>query len=636
MVVNNSEPATERYQESLQQGNYELALLNRVSRAFSSTLDLDEVLEIVLEETRRLLNVITASLWLIDPETGELVCRQAKGSGNEIVRGWRLSPGQGLVGWVAENGQSLIIPDARVDERHFKEIDQETGLMLCSILSMPLRIKGEVIGVLNLADTTVGRFTPEDLTLLEPVVTAAAIAIENARLHTAVQTELAERQRAETALRQLNEELEQRVEERTQELQNEIIERKRAETELKRSHEELITLNAIATMISQSRDLGKIFATILDSVLVIVEAPAGYIQLFDEDTGGLSLVAQSGFSKKTVTAMKAAQLSYAPTKSKQSDALGITPANQLLEIVKQRGWQHLVRVPLTSKETTLGHIEIFSQEFRELDPQQIRLLNAIGRQVGMAIENERLSKEAAEIRVIQELDHLRSELIGNVSHELRTPVGLIKAASTTLLAKDVEFDRETQELLLRGIDEETDRLEHIVNNLLDLSRLEQKRLTLELSTTDMSQLICNIIELMQPHMPSNLKMSHNFSNQSLVVNVDATRIEQVLRNLVTNAVKYSPDGGTINIKGWQDKQELFIQVNDQGMGIPAADVNKIFERFYRVENEITQKVSGVGLGLTISREIVEAHGGRMWVESESGVGSTFYFTLPIGTDTDEA
>jgi two-component sensor histidine kinase len=141
------------------------------------------VLVTVLEEVRRLLDVVACSIWLTDSETEELVCRQATGPQSEIVRGWRLAPGKGLAGWVARSDKSLIVPDTRADERHFKDVDQQTGLGLRSILSVPLRVKKGVIGVLQVVDTEVGRFRPTDLTLLEPLATTAAIAIENARLY---------------------------------------------------------------------------------------------------------------------------------------------------------------------------------------------------------------------------------------------------------------------------------------------------------------------------------------------------------------------------------------------------------------------------------------------------------------------
>jgi K+-sensing histidine kinase KdpD len=417
------------------------------------------------------------------------------------------------------------------------------------------------------------------------------------------------------------------------ELIEEIAERKQAQAEFKRSHGDLVALNTIITMIGQSRELSHILTTMLDLVLVIVEATAGYIQLLDDESGKPYLVAQKGLAPETIQAIQAAQSSCSPSLFEQTDLRHVPQAKELSEVIKRAGWHPLIKIPLKCKDAVLGYMEILGRTSYELDSEQVKLLEAIGQQVGIAIENERLTKRAAETRVAQELDHLRSELISNVSHELRTPLGLIKAASTTLLRQDIEFDQEIRETLLRGIDEETDRLEHIVNNLLDLSRLEQKRLTLDRSTTDIGPLIRNVIESMQPQIQPKLQVEYNSPSQPLMADVDAKHIEQVLRNLLTNAIKYSPDGGTIAIEVGQNKKELIVQFRDQGVGIPAADLKKIFERFYRVDNNITRDVSGAGLGLAISRELVEAHGGRIWVESEWGAGSTFYFTLPLETES---
>jgi PAS domain S-box-containing protein len=172
-----------RAEEALRRRNRELALLNRASQALTSTLDLDQVLTTILEEIRHLLDVTASSVWLIDQETDELVCQQATGPQGESVLGWRLAPGQGLAGWVARAGESLIVPDVWTDERHFKGIDQQTGLPLRSILTVPLRVKNGIIGVLQVMDTQVDRFQPTDLRLAESLATTAAIAIENARLY---------------------------------------------------------------------------------------------------------------------------------------------------------------------------------------------------------------------------------------------------------------------------------------------------------------------------------------------------------------------------------------------------------------------------------------------------------------------
>jgi PAS domain S-box-containing protein len=172
-----------RAEEILRQRNQELELLNRASHAFISTLDLDRVLANVLEEVRRVLGVVACSAWLVDPETGGLVCQQVTDPQGEIVRGWRLAPGQGLAGWVTQHGESLNVPDVQADQRHFKGVDQQTGLRLRSILTVPLRVKQEVIGVVQVVDAAVGRFSANHVRLVESLASTAAIAIENASLY---------------------------------------------------------------------------------------------------------------------------------------------------------------------------------------------------------------------------------------------------------------------------------------------------------------------------------------------------------------------------------------------------------------------------------------------------------------------
>ena len=172
-----------RVEEEVRRRNHELALLNRAGQAFSSSLELGEVITSVLEEVRHLLGVVACSAWLVDPGTDELVCRQVAGPHSEILRDWRLARGEGIAGWVAETGQSLIVPDTYADERHFKGVDQETGLAIRSILSVPMQAKQKVIGVIQVVDTEVNRFNNDDLRLVQAMASAAAIAIDNAHLY---------------------------------------------------------------------------------------------------------------------------------------------------------------------------------------------------------------------------------------------------------------------------------------------------------------------------------------------------------------------------------------------------------------------------------------------------------------------
>ncbi|MBN1887504.1 MAG: GAF domain-containing protein [Thermoflexales bacterium] len=198
---------TARLTQVLQESEARYKLLNRASQEFGSTLDLNHVLDTVLSEVRHLLDIIAATVWLIDPQTGDLVCRHNIGPHHEILRGWHVKPGVGLVGWVAQHGQSLMVPDTRADERHFKNVDQHTGLELRSILGVPLRVKQAVIGVLQVVDTQVNRFDAADLTLLESLAASAAIAIENARLYEQARHEITMREQAQLELQARNEEL---------------------------------------------------------------------------------------------------------------------------------------------------------------------------------------------------------------------------------------------------------------------------------------------------------------------------------------------------------------------------------------------------------------------------------------------
>jgi signal transduction histidine kinase len=197
-----------RAEQALSRRNRELELLSRAVRAFSSTLDLDQVLIKVLDQACHLLEAEAASVWLVQAETGagqegsgELVCRQAVGPGREKIRGWRLGWGEGNVGWVACHGQSIIVHDTRADVRYVREVGQHVGLELRSILSVPMQIREDVIGVLQVAATTAGRFDQTQLTPFESLASAAAFAIENARLYGQANQEISERARAEAALK---------------------------------------------------------------------------------------------------------------------------------------------------------------------------------------------------------------------------------------------------------------------------------------------------------------------------------------------------------------------------------------------------------------------------------------------------
>jgi signal transduction histidine kinase len=260
---------------------------------------------------------------------------------------------------------------------------------------------------------------------------------------------------------------------------------------------------------------------------------------------------------------------------------------------------------------------------------------AVGLSVlGRLLEEEREAATARERELatanarLAELDRLKSEFVSMVSHELRTPLGLIKGYTGTLLAQDVGLDADTREEFLQVIDEETDRLTELVTNLLDMSRIEAGTLHVDLQPTRIEDLLRASADRLQTR-ESGRTLHLDLPERLPLVLADTRRITQVLDNLLTNAVRYSPDDTPIALAACARDGELLVAVHDQGLGIAADKREQVFEKFFRVDPSDTRRFAGTGLGLAICRGIVQAHGGAIWVDSAEGQGSTFTFKLPI-------
>jgi K+-sensing histidine kinase KdpD len=289
----------------------------------------------------------------------------------------------------------------------------------------------------------------------------------------------------------------------------------------------------------------------------------------------------------------------------------------------------VVAIPVQARDRLFGVLCIALHSEAEIEMYGTNLYQAIGYQIGVAVENMELIEQSSAIEVLREADRLRSELIANASHELRTPLGLIKVFATTLLLEELELSVEKQHEFLEAIEQETAKLEGIVDNLLDLGRMESHRLHLDRHLVDLADLIEKATSTMQPELAQHHLVT-DLPQHPVKALVDPIRIEQVLRNLLSNAIKYSPQGGTITVQICESDQRVQVCVSDEGIGIPQAEQERIFERFYRVENEHTSHIRGAGLGLSICRWIVGAHGGQITVDSTPGRGSTFCLSLPAG------
>ena len=248
-----------------------------------------------------------------------------------------------------------------------------------------------------------------------------------------------------------------------------------------------------------------------------------------------------------------------------------------------------------------------------------------------AEEHEQALKKASELESLKELDRLRNQLIANISHELRTPLASIKGFATTLLQIDVKWSQKEQREFLEAIDQETDRLTRLISDLLDISRLESGMLKLAKGKYEVSEILASVndrLTSLTEYHPLKVIAPKNLP----AVLVDEMRIGQILTNLVENATKFSQKGKPIIIEAEPSKKWVTISITDHGMGIPPELLDKIFDRFYQTDNVVSGRKTGTGLGLSICRGIVEAHGGKMWVESKVGDGSKFSFTLPVAKE----
>lgn len=245
-------------------------------------------------------------------------------------------------------------------------------------------------------------------------------------------------------------------------------------------------------------------------------------------------------------------------------------------------------------------------------------------------KESRLASIIANVRDItrfREAEEMKSTFVSVISHELKSPVAIIKGYADTLRREDAQWDADTLSQGLAIIAEESDRLNKLIDNLLDASRLQASAFKLEISYVQVDKLAEKVTEEFRTQSDEHM-FTLDFPSDFPAVQADIERLRQVLTNLLTNAIKYSPRGGLIRTGGWADDDWIYVAVADEGIGIPQSEQERIFERFYRAESPLTRRTEGAGLGLYLCKEVVEAHGGKIWVQSEPGRGAKFVFKLP--------
>ena len=285
-----------------------------------------------------------------------------------------------------------------------------------------------------------------------------------------------------------------------------------------------------------------------------------------------------------------------------------------------------LHLPLLTSTKTIGTIGIFpSSSAGPLDHDQIHALESFASQSAMALDRALLAEEAQQALLKAETETLRNTMLSSVSHDLRTPLAAITGAATTLLQKDVALDQFGRRELLQTISEEAEHLNKIIKNVLDMTRLETSTITVKKEWQSVEEIVGAVLHRLSDKLRDH-PLTTSLPEGLPLVPFDPLLIEQVLMNLFDNALKYSPAGLPLDFSAEVKEDELIVELADRGPGIPPGSEERIFEKFVRG----TAAGGGIGLGLTISRAIVAAHGGHIWAENRTGGGAVFRFTLPLG------
>ena len=284
----------------------------------------------------------------------------------------------------------------------------------------------------------------------------------------------------------------------------------------------------------------------------------------------------------------------------------------------------VLAVPLHVGARSIGALRLVGR--RGLSDDETRVAASIADQLATALEREQLRAEAEQAEILRRTDELRQALLSSVSHDLRTPLASIKASAGSLLAESVAWDEQDRRSFLTTIDRESDRLNRLVGNLLDLSRIQGGALRPQAEWYDPGELAREIVARLRDQLGDH-PIALDIPDDLEPIEIDYLMIDQVLSNLLENAAKYSPAGAPIEVRLQPTTDSLRVAVVDHGPGVPVAERSRIFNAFYRLEPR--GEVAGSGLGLAVAQGLVEAHGGRTWVEDTPGGGATFSFSLPI-------
>lgn len=421
----------------------------------------------------------------------------------------------------------------------------------------------------------------------------------------------------------------------------------------------LAALNALqktSSLISTTLDVREIFQRLEKSLVSELGFEKSVLLMFD-DNKNLHCRAESGFSKEFIERIIANVI-------KEPILLTVLREGRILSSLnttKQRkekitqifGIEHFIVSPVLTQDGVIGILFVGNHSNTEtITEGDEELISILSSQIGQSLENaqlfeqvyrsrqdleskiqERTKELASVLEKVKNISKAKTEFVSAVSHELRTPLTSIKGYASILMTGKVGDIPPQVKERLEKINKHSDNLVKLINDLLDISRIESGRVEMKLQKQSLAPLIENIRDLLIPQMKDkNIHFVAQVDFHLPQLSIDTSQIERAFINLISNAIKFTPQNGTITVKATQQKDHVLFEVSDTGIGIADNDIPKLFDEFYRAENEINQNVQGTGLGLTLAKNIIEAHQGKIWLTSKVNAGTTFYFTLPFLKD----
>ncbi len=585
--------------ESLEQQTATADVLKVISR---SAFDLQAVLDTLVESAASLCEADSAAI------------HRPKGEGYPWVASYGYSREydeymrarspvkvnrQSVLGRAVLEGSAVQVADVQA-EPNYALIDAQRMGGFRTVLGVPLMREGTPIGVIILTRNIVRPFSEKQIELVTTFADQAVIAIENVRLFDEVQA-------------------------RTRELSQSV--------------EELRALGEVSQAVNSTLDLQTVLSTIVAKAVQLSATDAGAIYVFDEDRQEFQLSATHRTDEALIVAIRDQRIrtderiiarAAAQRAAVQVPDLLNEVSSPLLDVVIGAGYRALLVVPLLRPGEIVGTLVVRRKQPGEFPRGTIDLLETFADQSVLAIQNARLFREIEEKgRELEVASKHKSQFLANMSHELRTPLNAILGYAELMLDSIYGEPSEKMRTVLERLQRNGRHLLGLINDVLDLSKIEAGQLTLSLNDYSLGDMVHGVVSAVEPlAAEKRLAFTAQVAPDLPSGHGDERRLSQVLLNLVGNAIKFT-DKGEVAIRASVTNGAFTVAVCDTGPGIPMADQAKIFEEFQQADSSITRKKGGTGLGLSIAKRIIEMHGGRIWVESEPGKGSTFYFTLPV-------